>query len=294
MAVVEQKSFSRAAKSLNLTQPAVSKHLHLLEEYYGLPLLIRGRQEVEPTSAGKVLYRYAKEVLRTLAKAREELTVKACFLQGELLLGASTIPGEYVLPSRVSSFQKAYPGVQVFLKITNTAGVVQELQQRKISLGAIGAPVAGTRLAAKKLAEDKLKLIVPPYHPFALRGEAELAELRNEKFVWREKGSGTRQVVEARLAQAGLPWEKLKIVAEMGSTEAVIRAVEAGLGLAFVSERAAAREEARGKIAGVDLKRISLARDLYLIYLAKQPLSAVAATFLDFASQPEGKDQPQP
>lgn len=282
VAVAEEKSFSRAAASLNLTQPAVSKHIAYLEAYYGTTLVNRTSRRVELTQAGAILYRYAREILGTLARARDEIDACAATIRGRLTIGASTIPGHYVLPRLISAFNRAYPEVAIAVEIAATGKVIRMLLDETVHLGAVGALISDPRLNFIPFARDEIVLVIPRNHPLAERESVKIQDVTRERLVWREEQSGTRRVVENALLAAGVRPEELKIAAELGSTEAVLAAVEAGLGVSFISRVAAEARARAGKVKLVRLEEAPFTRHLYLVHPRTRPLTRAAAAFIAF------------
>lgn len=273
---VEKGTLSAAAEELHLTQPAVSKHLRALENYYGVRLLDRTGREVRLTAAGRLLYRSAKEILRRLARTKQEIAELAQLLQGELILGASTTPGQYLLPGLIGAFRKQHPQIQVSLRIGDTQEILKGVQEGELDLGVVGARGRSRGLRFLCLASDEIVLIVPPGHRLGGLKEVAPADLEGEPFIWREAGSGTRRVVEERLAAAGIKLPG-NIVMTLGSTEAVVNAVEAGLGLSFVTCRAAEKSAKLGRLAALRLQGVDLKRELFLVGRKQEPSPAVGA-----------------
>ncbi|WP_066638344.1 selenium metabolism-associated LysR family transcriptional regulator [Desulfolucanica intricata] len=288
--VIEMDSISKAAKNLNITQPAVSKQISALEEQYGIKLLERLGRRMVPTEAGNKLYKHAKIILTHLEKLEEEMNELVSEIRGRLVIGASTIPGQYILPKIIGAFKKEYPQVKTFLEVADSGKVVQKLLDHEIHLGAVGTRVQHEKIASVKLAGDELVLITPPDHPFANRVGVRAAELAGENLVWRESDSGTRQEVEGKLAKAGLNIENLMIVAEFGSTEAIISAVEAGLGVSFVSRWAVQKKAGQQSLAVLNLEDVSLDRNLYVIYPKRKYFNRAAEAFINFLRSLNAED----
>lgn len=284
VAVAEQKSFSRAAAALNLTQPAVSKHIAYLEAYYGTTLVNRTSRRVELTEAGAVLYRYARHVLEMMARARDEVDASATAVRGRLTIGASTIPGHYVLPRLIGDFNRSYPEVAISVEIAGTGKVIRMLLDDSVHLGAVGALIQDERLNFIPFARDEIVLAVPRHHPLAGCKTVAPQAVAREKLVWREEQSGTRRVVENALLAAGVRPEELHITAELGSTEAILAAVEAGLGISFISRLAAEGRARAGTVSLVRLQGAPFTRHLYLVHLQSRPLTRPAAAFIDFTA----------
>ncbi|GFN22471.1 selenium metabolism-associated LysR family transcriptional regulator [Thermanaeromonas sp. C210] len=278
---VEKGTLSAAAEELHLTQPAVSKHLKALEETFGLRLLERSGREVRLTEGGRIFYRRAREVLRLLEQLRRELAQVSKLVRGELLLGASTIPGQYVLPHVIGRFKGRYPGVEVKLIIGGSEDILRRLGEGEIEIGVVGAEERRKGFLYRPLVKDELVLILPPDHPWAGRRSLEAAELAGADWVCREEGSGTRKVVEERLRDAGVVLPPARIVMELGSTEAVVSAVEAGLGVSIVSRWAAEKSLKLGRLATVPVAGVDLERHLFLVHRARE-LSPAASAFWEF------------
>ncbi|MEW6457716.1 MAG: selenium metabolism-associated LysR family transcriptional regulator [Bacillota bacterium] len=280
--VAKHKSFSRAAKTLSLTQPAVSKHISLLEAHYGTKLVNRTSRRVELTDAGIVLYHFAGRIIATMERAKEEIVSFSEEVKGRLSIGASTIPGHYILPRILSDFKKEYPLVNVSLEVSNTGKVINRLQEEAIQVGVIGAPVDSPEINCTEFSSDEVVLIMPGDHPLVFRKELVTDDLVGEKVVVRENDSGTRRIVEEKLAAADIPLDSLQIVGEFGSTEAVLAAVEAGLGISFVSRWAAEKVALEGRIVMRTLQDLRFSRSLYLIYPRDRSLSRPTHAFLSF------------
>ncbi len=283
--VVEEKSLSKAADILYLTQPAVSKHIKTLERYFNVNLFHRHGQKVTLTEEGIVLYRQAKEIVKVWESSVQVMNELSDKVGGVLKIGASTIPGEYLLPYLLGYYKKQYPEVELKLEIGDTVEIVRRILAEEIHLGVVGAWIERKKLLAKKFIEDKLVLIIPPGHPLTQKDKVYPSDLIQEKLIWREKGSGTRKVVEEKLSEYGILLKDLKPVLELGSTQAIITAVEAGLGISFVSSWAICREAASKRVETCDLEGISLNRDLYFLYPKEQYLPRSALRFLNFSDQ---------
>ncbi|NPV93043.1 MAG: LysR family transcriptional regulator [Firmicutes bacterium] len=285
--VVDRQSLSAAARDLFLTQPAVSKQIQTLEELFGAQLLERVGHRVRPTETGEVLYRYAREILRLTEEMEDALSRSTSEVQGRLVIGASTVPGSYLLPSLIGRYKQEYPQVRVTMEIGDTDKVIGHLLEQRFDLAVVGAMVKHRKLVCSFFREDQLRLIVSSGHPLAGRKSVSTREMLKEKLVWREKGSGTRTVVENRLLEKGHSLKELDIVLELGSTEAIISAVEEGLGAALVSSLASAKSEALGRVASLDLEDMDMKRPLYLVYPRQKHYSRAVASFLElFDSSP--------
>ncbi|MDH7576510.1 MAG: selenium metabolism-associated LysR family transcriptional regulator [Bacillota bacterium] len=280
--IVEKKSLTKAARALHLTQPAVSKQLRGLELYYGTPLFHRTTREVELTEAGKIVYEHSRRVMEMIQKSREEVQVLTSTVRGELLLGASTIPGEYILPGIIGPFQQCYPEVKVRLEIGDSREVASKVLEGEFELGVTGIFFKNPTLRQELFFEDELVVIVPCKHRFAGRENIGLEEVLEEPMVARESGSGTRTVVEGKFAALGISPAALKIKMEMGSNEAVLNAVAAGHGISLISLLAARPRAQAGKIFYLRIADLPLKRPLYFITRKNRESSVLLKTFLTF------------
>jgi DNA-binding transcriptional LysR family regulator len=283
--IVEFKSFSRAAEAIYLTQPTVSGHIKTLEEEVGTRLLDRLDKEVVPTRAGLILYRYGRKILELRHEARQALDHFLGSLQGELLIGGSTIPGEYVLPGLVVEFRCRSPHVTVSLRIGDTRRIVRAVGEGEVELALVGARPQESRVELRPFMRDEVVLVVAPGHPWAERGEVSPEDLKRQAFVWRERGSGTRDAIERGLAELGIAASQIGAAAEMGSTEAMRQAVRAGLGPAFVSRRAVGEDLASGRLVEVKVASMRLEREFFVATQRGRTRSPVAQAFLEFLEE---------
>jgi len=279
--VVELKSFTRAAEAVLLTQPTVSENVRLLEETVGEKLLDRLGREALPTPAGRILYGYARRILQLRDEAMQALLQHRGELTGILTLGASTIPGAYLLPQLIETFRLCCPQVQLNLRITDTAGVVTALLEGELELGVVGARWKDQRLDCDQAFADELVLTVGAGHPWAGRASVSLKELADQPFILREQGSGSRMVMSQALRDHGFDTDRLKVVAEMGSSEAVRQGVKLRLGISILSSLAVAEDVQRGVLATVPLEGVRIFRPFYLVRRRGRQLSPLALAFFN-------------
>jgi DNA-binding transcriptional LysR family regulator len=280
--VAELGSFSRAAEALFLTQPTISEHVRGLEDELGVQLLDRLGRGATPTRAGQLLLGYARRMLSLSREAHQALERFQGRVSGELVVGGRTIPGEYVLPAIIGRFKAKYPDVSISLLIGSTRQVSDWLEEGRVEVGVVGARPGTRVLEARELMADELVLVVPAGHPWAARKSATLAELQKAPMVVRERGSGSRQAVEHALEEAGVELSSLRVVGEMGSTQAVKQAVRAGLGIALLSKRAVEDECRAGLLACVKVKDLRIARAFYLVIHRDRTRSPLAQAFIEF------------
>jgi DNA-binding transcriptional LysR family regulator len=284
LSIVEQGSLSAAARAKRISQPAVTKQVQRLEAELGLALLVRGpRRQVELTPAGERMLGFARETLARFEALERELAALKTVGQGVLTLAASTIPGEYLLPGLLAAFRAEYPQVRVQMTVSDTMDVATSLLADEVDIGVIGSALNQPGLRLERLASDEVVLAVPARHPFAGRGQVAVTELRDQPLILREAGSGTLRSVEMALAAAGLSLPRDNVALILGSTQAILQAVEQGLGVGFVSARAAAQARAAGRLDCVRLAGVDLRRNLYLAYLPQRAGDPLVGHFLDFA-----------
>jgi DNA-binding transcriptional LysR family regulator len=276
VAVVDRGSFSAAARSLGVSQPAVTMQIQQLEADLGVTLLVRGPRASTPTEAGEELLPRARTILAGLAQAREAVQGLGDHVSGHLLIGASTTPGQYVLPRLLGSFLEVHPDVGVTLQVADTVEVVEAVTDRAVAIGMVGAEVKGFPVTFEAAGTDDVVLIAPPGHP-AL-GAARTRDLADSRFVVREAGSGTRSVTEAALRSAGLDPSELDVVLELGTSEAIVNAVEGGLGIGAVSHWAADKALALGTVQEISVAGFPVRRGLYLV-IPRGPLPRAAEAF---------------
>ncbi|ABB15748.1 selenium metabolism-associated LysR family transcriptional regulator [Carboxydothermus hydrogenoformans] len=263
--VAEKKSFSEAARLLHISQPAISMHIQALEEYYGTKLLDRTTKRVTLTPAGEILYKYTLHLLSLMDKAQRDISQAAGIIKGKLILGASLTIGGHVLPPLLSSFYRKYPDVNITMEIMNTEKVLERVSDLTLDLGFVEGEVTTGELHVEALARDELVVVVAANHPLAGRGRISWEELATLPLVMREPGSGTRKVIEERLQAAGFKLPELKIVMELGSTEAIKGAVEAGLGAAILSKWTVRREINWGIFKQLLIENLPIYREFYVV-----------------------------
>jgi len=275
-------SFSRAAEALFLTQPTVSEHIRTLEEELGVRLLDRLGRGAAPTKAGQLLLGYAQRILELHRGARQALDQFQGRMSGELVVGGSTIPGEYVLPALIGRFKEKYPDVAISLLIGDTQRVLDWVLEGRVEAGVVGAQIAHRVLEYRELMPDELVVVVPAGHPWRGKKTASLEEVRQEPLIVRERGSGSRHALERALAEVGLDLGAFRVVGEMGSTQAIKQGVKAGVGISLISKRAVAEECEHGILSCVKVKDLRFRRAFYLVLNTTRTRSPLAEAFVAF------------
>jgi LysR family transcriptional regulator, transcriptional activator of the cysJI operon len=287
----EELSFTHAAEKLFLTQPAVTMQIKNLEDELHLRLFDRTGQRLALTPAGRILQDYATRIAALCVDAEHALAALRGETVGRLALAASTTIAQYLLPALAGAFIHEHPGVELDIMSANTAGAVAALVEGRVRLALIEGPAGRTDVKTEAFIEDRLPLIAPPGHEWAEAGAIDAAKLANAPLILRERGSGTREVVERALRKAGLVFKKLRVVMELDSTEAVKSAVRAGLGVGFVSEWALSREIALGMLKEISVKNLDIRRDFLFVYPRGPEPDGIEGGFLKFARFKSGELQ---
>jgi DNA-binding transcriptional LysR family regulator len=283
-AVVERKSFSQAAEKLGVTQPAVSLQVRSLEQRLGQTLLDRSGRRVEPTEAGRRLYRSAQRMLALEDQLLAEVAADGGKLTGTLAIGASTGPGAHLVPLLLCEFQREHDDLHVALSIWDTQTVIDRVAERELELGVVGALRRHRSLEFDPLVRDEIVLAVPPGHA-AAGGTLTVDELREESLIVMQEGAGVRQVVEEELRRAGLRLRGVEPKLELGLQESVKSAVAAGYGVTFISRTAIEGELARGALAAARVEGVEPARQIYVVRARGRVATRAAEAFLAFAKE---------
>lgn len=287
-AVAEVMSFRKAAEVLHLSQPAISQQIRSLEEEAGVRLFDRGSgdrhgNQIALTEAGRVLLGYATTVADLIVEAQAALAALNGDVTGELRLGASTTVAQYVLPRILGAFLRQYPQVHLSVVSGNTERIAEAVAEERVALGIIEGPAMRRDVKTEPMVQDEMVLIVAPGHPWARAGTIAPAELAKTPMLLRERGSGSRRVVERALKKAGISLRSLRVVMELDSTEAIISGVEAELGVGFVSRWAIGKVLRLGTVRTVSVKGLEIVRDFSFIRLAGTEATGAAAAFQRFA-----------
>ena len=289
--VADLKSFSKAADDLFLTQPTVSGHILSLEQSLSLRLFDRTSREARLTKAGKVFLEYALKILSFRKELLNALSEFSRGIRGELSLGASTIPGEYLLPKLMGDFKKEHPHFIIALKIADTKEVIQYVLQDNVEFGIIGAKLNHPSLHYEKFEEDEIIVVAPSDHPLTRKKRVNLEELLREPWIIREEGSGTQMAVEKAIRKKGKSLKQFNVVMEMGSTSSVKEGVKARLGLAFISGKATEEEIRQGFLSRIDLEGIEpISRQIYIVSHRGRTLSPIGMEFLRFLKRKKEKN----
>jgi len=284
-AVVEKKSFSRASEAVFLSQPTVSLQIRALEQELGTNLLDRQGREISVTGSGKLLYGYARKILQIADEAEQAIAQLKGLITGEIIIGASTIPGEYILPNLLARFKEKYPGIEINLAIGDTKEIIRKVLDHEVEIGFVGQKERGEKLEFRGFSTEKLVLVSPISPPWLPHDRITVEELKKIPFIIRESGSGTRSSIESKLHEFDVKEAELNIVMRVGSTAAVKKAVESGAGVSIISERAIENEIKLGLLRKVPIEGLELEREFFIVQRRGRSLSPATKALLAFLEE---------
>jgi DNA-binding transcriptional LysR family regulator len=261
--IAELNSFTKAAEELYITQPTVSKQIVDLEGYFGVKLIDRTKRQVALTRAGEILFKYGKDFMALRKETIDALEAFKGLKKGTVIVGASTIPGIYILPHVLNIFREQYSGIRIKLIVSDSKDIMDKMEQGQIDVGFVGARDNSKKLEFRKLFEDTIVIIAPRNYPASVT----LDDVKKYPFIMREQGSGTRNFFYSALKKAGInPMTDLQVVAELTDTEAIKEAVRSGMGISCVSKIAAKGATSQGHIITMRVKGMEdLKRSFYLV-----------------------------
>lgn len=285
-AITRLQSFSKAAKLLHMSQPAVSTHIKNLEEYYQGQLFERTPHGVTLTKAGQVFYAYAQRILELQDEMEQQLEIVLQRESNQIIVGASTTIGNVSLPCSIYLFKEEYPEVNIRLDIANAEEVLRKVMADEVDIGVVEGYTESPEINAIPVISDELVLIVPPNHP-AVGGMVSLEDFRKQPMILREDGSGTRKVLSEGLACHGYTVNDLNVITEMTTINAIKSAVEAGLGGAVVPRLAVRKEAYLGTLKVLSISGLEMPLTFNIVYPANRSLSTKTKQFMNFLTNPE-------
>jgi len=291
LAAVEEQSFSAAARKLGLSQPAVSLQIQSLEQQLGVELFRRAGRSVEVTEAGHALVPMARQMLGLSSKIEETMCALRGKIIGRLVVGCAATPAQYVLPRLILLFKQRHPDVHIQLRMMQSEEVLDCLISQEIHLGVLAYPPNHRVIKTREFMEDDAVLLVPAGHPWAKKAEVALADLLNGKVtLLRENNQRSYEAVWAALQEVASPRDLVQSTIEMGSPEAVVSAVEAGLGMAILPQTAARRAAAAGQGAMLQFREGPFTQTLYFCSNKEHPEVCARVGFCDFVHTKEARD----
>lgn len=285
----ETENFSEAARQLNLTQPAVSMQIRALEKKLGVTLFHWAGRSLALTEQGRVLMPLARDMINRSIRIEEEIESLKGEVVGHLRIGCSTTTGKYFLPHLAARFRARYPAVQLTIFNQSRDAVLGGLCDGTMQLVVVSSAPACRDAEYRHFFTDHVVLVVPGHHPWAKREVVKPEELRQIDFIFRDEQSGTREEVEYALSEVGVRVDDLRVVMEIGNSEAISMAVEEGIGAAFVSRTVVRRGIELGKIKEVRVAGLDLARDVYIAYSRRHPATHAQTEFWNFVQETENE-----
>ena len=275
-------SFTKAAETLHMTQPAVTFQVRQLEEYFNTRLFDRTHNRISLTEAGEHVFGYADKIFVIYSEMENAVRDLTGEVSGILMIGASTTIAEYMLPALLGDFKAKYPDVNIRLQVGNTDAIVSMIENNVIDLGVVEAPVANKNLVVERCRSDHMVLAVPPNHPLAGETSVPIARLKEFPYICREEGSGTREVMLEALALDGIDVCEINMVMELGSPEAVKGAVEADMGISILSRATINKELQLGTLVAIDMEH-SIDRPFSFVHQKQKFRLRAMETLLEFA-----------
>jgi DNA-binding transcriptional LysR family regulator len=275
-------SFTKAAETLHMTQPAVTFQVRQLEEHFNTRLFDRTHNRISLTEAGKRVFEYADRIFEHYAEMESAVREMTGDVSGVLMIGASTTIAEYLLPALLGDFKKKYPDVNVQLKVSNSDGIVHMVENNVIDLGVVESPVMNKNLVVEVCRIDQLVAVVTPQHPLADRTSVSIAELLEYPYICREEGSGTRDVIAEYMTAQGINAGQVRLTMELGSPESIKGAVEAGMGLSIISLATVQKELKLGTLVALNMEP-SLERPFSFVHQKQKFRHRAMDELLEFA-----------
>ena len=277
-AVAREGSLTRAGQRLRISQPAVSRQLKQIEDAVGAPLVDRLPRGVRLTAAGELLAGYSRRVFALAAEAEHAVAELQGLKRGSLTIGASTTIGIYFLPELLARFRQRFPLVDLHMQVSNTQAIQRDLVEHRVDVAVTEGFIHWPELEARVFLVDEVVPIVAPGHALASSRRVSLKRFCEEPLLMREKGSGTREVIEAALGRKGIVVQPMM---DLGSTEAIKRSVEAGVGVAFVSALTIEQELRDRRLVSPRLHDCRMRRSLHVVQARDRSVSKAVGAFLE-------------
>ena len=275
-------SFTKAAETLHMTQPAVTFQVRQLEEHFNTRLFDRTHNRISLTEAGKRVFEYSDRIFEHYAEMESAVREMTGDVSGVLMIGASTTIAEYLLPALLGDFKKKYPDVNVQLKVSNSDGIVHMVENNVIDLGVVESPVMNKNLVVEVCRIDQLVAVVTPGHPLADRTSISIGDLLEHPYICREEGSGTREVIAEYMTQQGVNAGQVQLTMELGSPESIKGAVEAGMGVSIISLATVQKELELGTLVALTMEP-SLERPFSFVHQKQKFRHRAMDELLEFA-----------
>jgi DNA-binding transcriptional LysR family regulator len=280
LSVSKHLNYTRAGEEINLSQPSVSVRIHQLESELRVKLFEQLGKKVVLTDAGQLLVPYANRVIAAVDDAHHAVDELQGLERGSLRIGASTTPGMYLVPQVVARFKRSHPKIDIHLRIKDTREVEDGVLNNEFDFGFVGGHLIATEVSAHAWLTDELLLVVSPDHRLRNKKTVRKQDLEGESFIVRESGSATRATIVTQLQQANF---ELETVIEMENPESIKKAVQSGLGIAFISKFAIATELKAKTLTAIRVRNLTINRELKIVHRKDKHLSRAAVAFIEMA-----------
>ncbi len=288
--VAQNMSFSKAATQLHLTQPTISHQIKVLERDLGVVLFERSGGKLRLTEAGALLVPRARKLIHETITIQQMMESLDSTVVGQLRIACSTTTGKYILPQFAARFRKLHPGVHISIMRCTSSFVVPQLLQEEADLGVVSYDACGDGMECQEFFSDHIVLIVPADHPWIRRPYIEPYELLECPMIIREPTSGTRRTMLAELGKHGIILDDINLFLELGNAEAIVKTVETGFGVSFVSRLAAAWALDKGTVVEIPVMGCELHRKVYLIKPEIHKTNRAIEAFWGFVHHPSNAD----
>lgn len=287
----ESLSFSEAARQLHLTQPTISHHIKALEKTLGVELFIRSGHTIKLSEAGRLLLPFAHKLIHQAIEVQELMTSLQQNIVGHLRIACSTTAGKYILPQLAARFCQRFPGINVSILACRPLNVIPQLLEGEANLAVVSSyDLCGNGFECQEFFKDGITLIVPARHPWAMRSAVDPADLLDEPLLMREPTSGTRRRILTELAKHDIGLDDLDIFLELGNAEAIVRTVEAGYGVSFISTLAAEWALNLGRVVSVPVVDFDLQRTIFMVRRELDTPNRAQEVFWNFVHAPSNAD----
>ncbi|PLX99665.1 MAG: LysR family transcriptional regulator [Desulfuromonas sp.] len=290
VAISDKGSFSAAAEAIALTQSTVSQHMASLEDEVGVSLFDRQKRGVTLTSGGIIFLRHARRILSESDALFQAMNGFQGLEDAELVIGASNIPANYLVPPLLATLEQKHPGISLTMLTGDTAEVLKMLEGTEIELALVGSRTQRKEITFDPLVNDPLVLVVASSHPWAKQKKLSIDDLFGNPLIMRENGSGSGQSLDQAMRQAGRNPRDLHIAAHLGSNEAVLQAVASGYSGAFVSELSVRRWKQAEQLCRIDIDGLVVERKIWLATMKGRILSPAAEAFTQILKNHFQKD----
>jgi DNA-binding transcriptional LysR family regulator len=264
--LVDLESYSLTAEKFEISQPAVSMQIKSLEKYFDTELFHKEKGEIILSPAGKIVYQEGKKILKRWGYLKQRVESKKNMKIKKLKIASSTIPSVYLLPEIISTLNKNIDDLKTEISVGDSRAMINLLENSEVDLIVVGSKPQNNKFKSIELCSDNLSLIAPLNHSLIEQEKVFLAELQNQNLLIREEGSGTRKATISAFEEAGLKMDDFNVISQLGSTEAVISAVESGLGISFISKIAAKKAAICRRVAEIKIVDVEYERQFYLAY----------------------------